>query len=97
MANAESLGKKVLHALQKLSLKEGDILIVSDLQLMGVLTSQVMPGVPQCPVPYSPDGLSAIGTIDLKTLREVVAAAEQLEKARMVAADQPLPPREVVQ
>ena len=95
----ESMGRKVLHALQKLHIVEGDIIVVSDLEVMGALGAYPMPGIPQVPFIFSPDGLGSIGTIDIKTLREVLAAAEKLEQDRLrEAADQPLPPKlEVVQ
>jgi hypothetical protein len=89
----DSIARKCLHALQKLSIKEGDIIVVSDYEVMGVLTSQPMPGIPSVPVIYSEGGVDGLSLVDIKTLRDSLAAAERLEQERLrAAADTPLPP-----
>lgn len=89
----DSIARKCLHALQKLHITEGDIIVVSDYEVMGVLTSHPMPGIPTVPVIFSEGGIDSLALTDIKTLRESLAAAERLEQERLrAAADTPLPP-----
>ncbi len=97
--NKESYGRKVLHALQKLHINEGDIIIVSDYEVAGVLCTQPMPGVPTVPIIYSEGGVASLEQVDIGVLRQALLAAEGLERERLkAAANSKLPPKlEVVQ
>jgi hypothetical protein len=70
---------RIARSLSKFHIEAGDILIVKDYEAMGVLCAMPLPGIPQCPIIYAPDGLDKV---DIETLRTVLAAAEQLQRDR---------------
>lgn len=70
--------KSLLSQIRKLSLKEGDIVVVPDYDVARtMMTMKWPPGTPMCPIIVAPDGIEAI---PIETLRDHLAKIEAWSK-----------------